>query len=464
MKRVLSGAVGLLTVVGVILIVQFLDREREYRRLLTDGDEALRAGDAYRAIEALSGAVTIRPESMVAYFRRAEAYRAQRRADEAVRDLRTASRLAPDATEPLVALGELAAERGDHALAAEWYSRAAERLQGEAPDLLYALALERYRAGTPAAAVDPLRRAIARRDPGGGAHFLLGLVYRDTNHPDEAIDILEEAIRIAPSLLPAREELADLYRAAGRADDEISQLAALTALDEQPGRRIALALAEARDGRFEAALATLDHIPSPGLDDSLAQLTRGRVHLVRDERTPNREAARLALASLERALGGSARRSEGLALFGRALHRSGDAAGAERILREAVATSPVDVEAYAYLADAAEELAHPIEARNALATLDALEGDTASRQTRAARARRLGALSLQANEPRRAVRYLRDAVDGGEDTAATFGLLADACRQSGDLEQAVVAIQRALTLAPNDRALQRLARAIHKRP
>ena len=40
--------------------------------------------------------------------------------------------------------------------------------------------------------------------------------------------------------------------------------------------------------------------------------------------------------------------------YGRALSLSGDLAGAERILREAVATSPVDLEAFEYLADAAE--------------------------------------------------------------------------------------------------------------
>jgi len=267
-------------------------------------------------------------------------------------------------------------------------------------------------------------------------------------------------VRIAPSLLPAREELADLYRARQRPDDEIAQLRALAALDQQPGRRIALAIAEAREGRFDAALETLEGTTPASTDDSQVQLARGRVHLVRAERTGDRAAARLALAALEKALGGSARRSEGLALFGRALFRAGDVIAAERILREAVATSPVDVEAYAYLADAAESLARPVEAREALAALDALEGGIASPATRAARARRLGALSLQAGDAASAVRHLRTAIDAGQDTAATFGLLAEAHWRLGDVPRARDAIAQALERAPGDRALLRLSRTI----
>ena len=93
-----------------------------------------------------------------------------------------------------------------------WYGEAADRLRDEDPALLYALALARYRAGSPAAAIDPLRRAIDRNDSVAQTYYLLGLVYRDTNKIDDAIVALRHAIKIAPSLTPAREELADLYR------------------------------------------------------------------------------------------------------------------------------------------------------------------------------------------------------------------------------------------------------------
>jgi tetratricopeptide (TPR) repeat protein len=377
-----------------------------------------------------------------------------------MRDLTIAIRLAPDATEPLVALGEIAGERGHHAEAAAWYSRAADRLRDENTDLLYALALARYRAGTPAAAVEPLRRVIAGRDPSGEAHYLLGLVFRDLHQPAAAIETLQEAVRLAPSLWPAREELADLYRAHHRPADELTELKALAALDPQLTRRVAIALAESREGRFEIALATLDELMTTGADHSQIQLARGRIHLDRAERTGDRAAARLALEALEKALGGSARRSEGLALYGRALYLAGDVAAAGRILREAVATSPVDVTAFSYLADAAASLSQPAAARDALIALDALEGDTASRDRRAARARRLGALSLQAGDVPGALRHLHAAIAAGESSPATLGLVAEAHWRGGDIPRAREAIARALELAPGDRALRRLSRSI----
>ena len=104
----------------------------------------------------------------------------------------------------------------------------------------------------------------------------------------------------------------------------------------------------------------------------------GRVHLARAEAGIAPRSPR-ALAALERALGGTARRSDGLALYGRALHLSGDAAGAERLLQDAILHLPVDPDAFGYLADAAERLGHPLAARDALLNLDALEGDTAPR-------------------------------------------------------------------------------------
>ena len=87
-----------------------------------------------------------------------------------------------------------------------------------------------------------------------------------------------------------------------------------------------------------------------------------------------------------RAIAGSAPRSEGLALYGRALYVSGRHAEAERVLREAVSTSPVDPEAFEFLADAAESLRHDLLARDALMNLDVLQGDLATAETRARRA------------------------------------------------------------------------------
>jgi tetratricopeptide (TPR) repeat protein len=440
------------------------DRERQYHALLEEGDRAMADGDSYAAIEAFSGAIALRQQSMVAYYRRGEAHLALRRLDEAMRDLREAVRLAPDAPQPLVALGRAHEVAGDMLRAVDAYERAAEKLKAAEPAVLYTLALARYRAGAaanaPASAEKPLLQAIAGREAFPEALYLLGLVRRDLGNVEGAIAALEAAVRIAHDLAAAREELADLYRSVGRPSDEMRHLQALAQLDPGDGRRIAIALAEARHEQYDGALSTLGEAARRDPQDSRIQLAIGRIQLARAERALDPVALTRAREALDKALGGTARRSEGLALYGRVLYLSGDATAAERILREAVATTPVDLEAYAFLADAAERLGHPRDARDALINFDVLEGDTAPADVRAARARRIGALSLRANDARTALPYLAQAVTGGHGDAATIGLVARARWLTGDTAGAQEALGRALALDPADPDLQRLARAI----
>jgi tetratricopeptide (TPR) repeat protein len=463
-KRPLAflGLVLLFAAVAIVgaVIYQHIGGEQQYRRLLADGERAMRAGNSYAAIEAFSGALAFRPDSMVAHYRRAEAYRAQRRDDEALRDLREAVRLAPDAPQPLIGLGEICDLRGDPAQAAGWYAQAVEQLRDENPALLYQLALARYRAGSPAAAKDPLRRLVARNDSLAEAHYLLGLVYRDTQDVDAAMTSLEQAVRIAPGLTAAREELADLYRSRGRFGDEMDQLRALADGDDPVGRRVTIALVEARRDQFASAIGMLGQAAVESPNDSRVQLALGRIYLQRAERGGDSASVQRALDVLERALGGTAPRSEGLALFGRALFLSGDLAGSERMLKEAVATSPLDPEAFSFLADAAERLGHDLVARDALASLDALQGSTVAGDMRGTRARRIGALSLRAGDPRMAVTYLTEAVNLGLTGLDTLSQLARAKWLAGDVAGAKETLARALVIDPRNSELLRLARAM----
>jgi tetratricopeptide (TPR) repeat protein len=459
-RRLLAIAALMALVAGVVSLGNRLNREREYRQLLADGQRALMEGQSQAAIEAFSGAIALRPDSMAAHYRRGEAYRHERQFDRAGRDLQVARQLAPDAPQPLVALGRLSEARGEPAQAAEWYAGAAELLHDADPELLYSLALARYRSGVPVAARDPLRRALARDQSMAEAHYLLGLVSSDTHQLEDAVASLERAVRLRPALIPAREELAAVYRRAARLDDELRQLRALAELDPRRDRQIAIALAEARADRFGDALATLAAASDEAPSDSQLALARGRVRLAQAERAGDASAAADAREALERALGGTARRSEGLALYGRALTLSGDLESAERILLEAVATSPVDPEAFAFLADAAERLQHPGIARNALLDLTALEGSTTPPDVRAVRARRIGALSLAEGDPHTALEFLNQAVAAGHGDAHTLGLLARALWQTGHPDGAREALGRALAINSRDAELQQLQRAL----
>jgi tetratricopeptide (TPR) repeat protein len=451
-----------LAVVVAGAVVQRVRQQSRYQRLMTEGETARSMGQPYAAVEAFSGAIALRPGAMPAYYWRGEAYRDLRQDDRAISDLREAARLAPSSAQPLVALGQLFDHRGDAAEAAEWYSLAAARLRDADPTLLYSLSLALYRSGSPAAALDPLKRALARDPSLAEAHYLIGLVYRDAQNAEAAAISLQQAIRLAPSLLAAREELADLYREAGRTQDEREQLEILAAIDPGVQRALALALMHIRDDRLEEALAVLAEAAPDTPSDSRVDLATGRALIARAEHTGDRGAARRALTALESALGGTAARSEGLALFGRALYLSGDPIGAERSLKEAVATSPIDREAYTFLADAAEAASHPDVAREALLDLDVLEGDAAKPATRAARARRVGTLSLALHDGRLALTSLQQARDAGWSDPDTFALLAQAQAMAGDVDAAGRTLNEAIALHPTNTALRRLRRTLEK--
>ena len=441
------------------VVIQVVNRDRDYRSALAEGDRALASGNAFSAITAYSGALALRQNSVAARIRRGQAFRDQRREEEAIHDWLAAARLADRSTQPLELLGDLYSSRGEDAQASSYYEKCVQ-LDPQDATRQYKLALARYRAGSPSSAIDPLRKAVEINDNFGEAHYLLGLVLRDTQDAPEAIAALERAIRVEPSLTAAREELADLYRAAGRPVDELTQLQKLASGDPETSRSVAIALAEARQGQFDGAIATLTAAGAQAPNDSRIQLALGRVYLSKAERTLDRRTLTLSLNALERALGGTARQSDGLALLGRALYLSGDYNEAFRILQEAVATSPVIIEAFGYLADASERLNQLIDARDALSKLDTLEGDTARPRVRAARARRLGSLALRSGDAAAARQYLQRAIDGGEQNTSTFALLADAEWRDGQHDAARKTLSAALVLDPKNAELLRLKRVI----
>ena len=431
MRRTVLLLLGALAaMVGVVLLGR-LDHDRRYRTLMTDGDAALVHNQPYRAVEAFSGALAIRGDAMAAYYRRGEAYAALGQDFQAERDLRQAHTLAPDAPEPFEALGRLAERRSDWPAAADAYAHAADRLRDTDARLLYTLGLAHYRTGALPAASDALRRALAVDDASAEAHYLQGLIARDLGNTREALAALEQAIRLRPSFSAARQELAALYRTLGRTGDEIAQMKTLAAQDGSLDRHLALADSQVAAGQPSAALDTLAAAETQAPGNSRIALAVGRARLAQVEQG-DPQALAPALQALERALGGTAPRGQGLALYGRALHLSGDTAGAERLLLDAIRTSPTDTHAFGYLADAAERLDHAIIARDALIALDALEGGTAGPSVRAARARRIGALSLTGHDPATAVHYLTLATTAGDQTPATRALLADAQAQAAD--------------------------------
>src|SRR5919106_5918950 len=157
MKRLVVVSVGLAALmVGVVVAWYAVRQEREFQRLIAAGDAALASDQTYGAIEAFSGALALKGDSMLAYLKRGDTYRRRGELTAALRDLREASALEPTAPRPIELLGDVNAGMGRYARAIEEYRRFIA-LDDRSPRVLYKLAHTYYRNGQVSKAVTPLR-------------------------------------------------------------------------------------------------------------------------------------------------------------------------------------------------------------------------------------------------------------------------------------------------------------------
>ena len=447
-KRVLAG-LFLLGLSGAGVYGYFLsERERSYRQAIADGDAAVARDNTGAAIEAFSGAITLKGDSMVGYLKRGQAYRRRGEFSAAIRDLRRASEIDPSATRPLEELGDAYLADTPHR-----YDAAARpfqeyvKLDNRVPRVLYKLAFARYNGGHFADAIDALQRAIALDEHFAEAYYLLGLCHRDARHPDLALRALERSVELQPTLLHAREELADLYGAQGKTESRLTELERLNALDPAVSRAVALGLAYARAGQPNRAVVTLAGAAEKYPDYPYAYVALGRVWLEIAQAGNDRVALSKAIEALEGAVG-SDDSSEALTLFGRALLMTSDEETAERMLQDATQKQPVEPLAFYYLSDAAERLGHYAVARRALLDYEILRGDEADARRRSGHAVRLGDLSLRLNEPAAAAAYFLRAA--GDTDAALLARAADAQLRAGDRDAARATVIKALENDPKN--------------
>jgi tetratricopeptide (TPR) repeat protein len=424
------------------------ERERTYSQLIADGDAALARDNTGAAIEAFSGAIVLKDDSMVGYLKRGHTYRRRGEYVAAIRDLRRASEIDPAATRPLEELGDayLADTPHRYAAAAERYQEYV-KLDNRAPRVLYKLAFARYNEGQAVQAIDALQRAIAVDERFAEAYYLLGLCQRDAQQLEAARTALEKSIKLQPALIQAREELADLYGALGQTEARLNELLVLSGLDPGPSREVTLGLAFARAGQLERAVQTLGRAAERFPDHRYAYVALGRVWLEMAQARGDRVALSKAIEALEGAVG-SDDSSEALTLFGRALLMTSDEETAERMLQDATRKQPVEPLAFYYLSDAAERLGHYEVARRALLDYEVLRGDQADPRRRSAYAVRLGDLSLRLNEPAAAATYFLRAADGND--AALLARAADAQLRAGDKDAARATAAKALEKDPKN--------------
>lgn len=373
MNRVVVASVAVAALAGASVLGWFEVRQaRDFRRLVAVGDAALAREQTFAAIEAYSGAITLRPDAMLAWLKRGDTYRHRGEYETALRDLQHAARLDPTAPRPMELLGDVNAALGRNAQAIDAYNRYVA-LDDRAPRVLYKLALAHYRSGHAAAAIEPLTKALGIDRRLTEAHYLLGLSQRETR-PVQAVAAFTHALELNPAFAPAREELAALETSLGRRRDAIDQLEALAALEPQrPEHLLEVGLTYARMGRPDAAVLTLGRAADRYPASADVYLALARVWLDIAEDRHDRVAVGKAAQALQRAAARDDGSSELLLLRGRAQYLSGDASGAERTLQAATARLPVDASAFRYLAAAADRAGHHDAAALARARSAALE-------------------------------------------------------------------------------------------
>jgi tetratricopeptide (TPR) repeat protein len=443
MPRILLVALALLLAVLGAVTYEAVARDRDYQGQLARGDRALTEDQTFVAIDAYSGAVARRPDSMLARLRRGEAYQRRGDLDAAVHDFRAATDLDATAVRPREELGNALYQLQRYQEAAEAFETTLA-LDDRLTRVNLKLALARYRSGDLKAAIALLTRASTANEMTGESHYLLGLCLRDARRMPEAQHAFERAIALSPALGAAREELADLYAARGRRADELDQLQVLAGLDgDHVERQLAVALAQARAGRTESAIATLGTALDRAPDNPRVYEALGRVWLQNAEARDDRFALKKALEALDRVGTDPRSSSEALTLYGRALLRDSQTARAEQVLQQATTRYPLDPSSLAYYATAAEQLNHLGAARQALIEYGALAADQAQSPSRTIR---IAALSLRLNDPTTAIRWLQRAADADPSDARVLALLADAQRRAGDTEGAARTSARRLAL------------------
>jgi len=449
-RSLLIAVVLVLVAVAAAVAYQNAARERDYRTLLGRGDAALRDEQTFGAIEAYSGAIALRPDSMLAHLRRGETYQRRGELDEAARDFRSAAALDPTATRPLEALGDILYQLQRFERAAEAYARDL-RLDDRSPSVSYKLALAHYRGGDLDEALVTLASTVRLNDHLPDATYLLGMCLREKHRTTEAMQAFETAVALAPALLAAREELADLYGSAGRHAEELEQLQALASLDrEHVERRIALGLAQARAGHEELAVLTLGGALEGTPDQPAVYRALGQVWLDRAQVHDDRVYLNKALEALGRGASMADATSDLLTLYGRALLLDGQLDAAEHALQQASIRYPVDPAALIWYSTAAERQAHLEEARQALIEYSGLVDDDAEAVPHATR---IAALSVKMNDPRTAVYWLERVATLAPDDVRVLADLADAQLRTGDRAAAQTTIARGLEKDPSSTAL-----------
>jgi tetratricopeptide (TPR) repeat protein len=400
---------------------------------------------------------------MLAYLRRGEAHQHRGDAPEtltaALRDLRAAADLDPGAARAQEELGDVNFQLHRYANAVESYE-AYLRLDDRSAPVFYKLALAARAAGRGTRAIAAVQDAVRLNRSFAEAYYVLGLCLKDLGRLGDAQKAFAQAIAIAPALIVAREELADIHRLQGQPREEIEQLEALAALDPSRAERlIAVGLFYSRTGNPDLAVTVLGRAMERFHDYPGVHAALGQVWLESAEDRGDKAALRKALEALEPVANRASATSEILGLYGRALALNGQNEESARAFQEAVTRFPIDPSVLPQFAATAQRLGHLDEARQALMRYSVLVDDDPELAMHAAA---IGDLSLELNDPTSAVSWYQKSEALAAADATLLAHLADAQLKVGQTDAAAQTIARATAKDATDASVRAVALRIQR--
>ena len=194
--------------------------DNPYRLELLVGAQ-LATGQTEKAVENLHKLARTEPRNAEARFRLGAGFAQAREDDEARAQLRQALELDPDHLGALHVLAGLEAESG----ATEEALALARRMQAAAPNVADGHRLEAEilaDAGRQDEALEPLDRAY-QLSPNAQNAIALARAYRETGHPQEAMDLMREHLAVYPSDEAVRALLAQTMQEQGERDAAIRE-------------------------------------------------------------------------------------------------------------------------------------------------------------------------------------------------------------------------------------------------
>lgn len=304
MTRRASGPVGRVrgVVAGVVLIALgtltfrqariYKDLDTLWRATLAKNPESWMAhnnlADLLNARGALDEAAVhfevsarIRPDNAMAYSGLGEVRRKQGRLEEAGALFKRTLELLPDYAPAHYGLANVLEDGGQLEAAIESYGRAG-RLS---PDLAAApnsMAIVLEKLGRRDEALVQYAEALRRPNDAesrGQIHYNMALLLRDAGRDDEAIDHLQKAVIERPHYVEAQGVLAELFFAQKKYSEAVQYFSEAAALKPEDTRiRTNLAVALAKIGKIDAAVAALETLLQEWPEEIDARFTLGRLY------------------------------------------------------------------------------------------------------------------------------------------------------------------------------------------